>query len=109
MALDKSDLAAIRTLMREEIKSEIEPFRKEVGQRFDQVDQRFEQVGQRFEQLESRFSQFQVQVDAQFTEVQSNFEALFARDDKREQENPILKEQIKRHDERIENLEKNVA
>ena len=95
MALDKSDLEAIRTLMREEIKSEIDPFRHEVEKRFDDVNQ--------------RISAFQLQVDAQFTEVQNNFEGLYARDEKREQENLALNEQIKRHDERIETLEKKVA
>jgi len=80
MALDKSDLIAIRSLMREELQP-----------------------------IETSIAEFRIQVDAQFTEVQSNFEGLYSRDEKREQEYLLLRQQIARLEERVDVIEKKVA
>ena len=73
MALEKKDLEAIQLLLREEIRSELQP------------------------------------VHERFGEVFSNFDALFARDEKREQENQLRDEQTTRLEQRVETLEKKIA
>jgi len=70
MALSKEDLNALQLLIREEVRTELHPFRDEM-------------------------SQFR-------NEVATNFDALFKRDEKREQEYLVMREQIGR-------LEKKVA
>ena len=77
MALDNKDLEALRRLIREEIRSETESFKKEM---------------------------------AEFrSETQNNFDALFAWEEKREQETTFRDEQVKRIEERVGVIEKKFA
>ena len=77
MALDQSDINALQLLIREEIRSHLEPMEHRIDGRFDQV--------------------------------MTTLDTLVASDEKREQENAIRDEQLKRVDERVESLEKKVA
>jgi archaellum component FlaC len=77
MTLSPKDLEAIRLLLREEMRNELQPFQAKVDKRFD--------------------------------DVFNNFDALFLRDEKREQEYVTIQEQVSRLEKRVENLEKIVA
>ncbi len=73
MSLTENDLKALRSLIREEVRGEIEPFRKEVNTRFDTVQ------GQILE--------------------------LYDRDNKRQEEYVVIKEQLDRHDKQFEKID----
>ena len=74
--------------------------------RLDSVDRRFDSleasVDRRFETLETSIAEFR-------SETLSNFDALFLRDEKREQENALGDEKVNRLENRVGELEKKVA
>jgi chromosome segregation ATPase len=58
-----------------ETSQEIQGFRQETAQRFEQIDSRFEQIDSRFEQTDSRFEQ----IDSRFEQTDSRFEQIDSR------------------------------
>jgi len=61
------------------------------------------------EEIRSQLQPMETRLNKRFDEVTDSLEHLVTRDEKREQEYQALNEQMKRHDNRIEALEKKVA
>ena len=55
MALDHSDIEALRTLISEGVSTALEPFRAEVNHRFDEVSQQIDGLYKRDETREQEF------------------------------------------------------
>lgn len=94
MPLTSEDIARIAELLRP------------LEQRMDKLERKFDHD---FAELRERLSSFEILVNTQFNEVQNNFDALFARDEKREQEYLVLRGQIARLEDRVQILEEKVA
>ena len=62
MALEKKDLDAIRVLMREEIKLELDPFREEVREKFNEVANNFDALFLDNEKREQEYLLLRAQV-----------------------------------------------
>ena len=62
-------------------------------------------ISELFTPLEQRIDAFETRVHSGFGEVLSNFDVLFRRDERREQEYLLLREQINRLGERVDALE----
>ena len=67
-----------------------------------------EKIAQLLTPLENRIDSLETKVDRRFDDVAANFDALFRRDETREQEYLILRGQMARVEERVEKLEKQV-
>jgi len=63
----------------------------------------------RISALEDHLTKFEERVDERFNAVDQNFDALFKRDETREQEYLILTEQVARLEQRVSTLEKGRA
>ncbi len=98
MALSKDDLEAIGALVSEKVKAELEPFRKSVDDRFRMAELRDDKF---HSDVDQRFSEVMHHVDQRFSEVTDNFEGLYQRDERREQEYLFIAEQLKRIEEHV--------
>lgn len=66
-------------------------------------------IAELIQPLRDDITQLRTEMNAQFDEVQNNFEGLYSRDEKREQEYLILRGQLARLESRVDELEKKVA
>ena len=84
-----------------------------VEQRMEELSSRFEQrtntLEARFDEIRDEITNFRIEVNGQFKGVQNNFDALFSRDERREQEYVVLRGQISRLEERAQLLEEKAA
>ena len=90
MALNKDDIQRISGLLTP-LHQELSSIKAEIGS------------------VKADVASFRTEVNAQFNEVQSNFEGLFARDERREQEYLLLRGQIARLEDRVDAIGKKVA
>ena len=95
-SLQASDAAIIRT-MRDGF--------AQVDQRFVQVDQRFAQVDQRFAQMETGLDQRFAQIENRLDQIYNHMDGFMKLHETLDIEFKVIKEQMKRLEERVARLE----
>lgn len=98
MALIEDDLEALRSLIREEVRGEIEPFRKEVNARFDTVQG---QILELFERDDDRQKEYVV-IKGQLDRHDQEFIKLGKQLDR-------IEKKVDRHDQYFDDLDSRVA
>ena len=63
MSLTEDDFKALRLLIREEVRGEVQPFREEVNQRLRVIDERFDYLYKQDEKWEQEFLSIGNQLD----------------------------------------------
>jgi len=90
MALTEYELKALRSLIKEELQGQFQPFRDDVDRRFEGVPQTVRSL------LQEELKPFRDEVNERFDEVATQIDGLYQRDEKREQEYLSIREQIRR-------------
>jgi len=62
VAFTEDELRALRLILRQELQSEIRPFKKEVGERFDEVATQLDGLYQRDERREQEYLSIREQI-----------------------------------------------
>jgi len=100
MSLTKDEMKALRLFISEELRLQLQPFRDEVNQRFDDVNRSFGELALQMVTREA-FNSFRDEVNKRFDEVARQIDGLYQRDERREQEYLFIRERIQRLEAKI--------
>jgi len=100
MSLTKEEMKALRLFISEELRLQLQPFRDEVNQRFDDVNRSFGELALQMVTREE-FNSFRNEVNKRFDEVARQIDGLYQHDERPEQEYLFIREQIQRLEAKI--------